>query len=85
MSGVSDKDPWDREWKVHKSIEICDFVVEQYYKPNDPNSTYNKNSTVKVWVDNSISVLRKEPQPFTSKWHKNQKDKVKITDEDGDY
>ena len=52
---------------------------------DSPNSSYNKNSTIKFWVDNSISVLRKEPPPFTSKWYKNQKDKVIITDEDGDY
>ena len=57
MSGVSDKDPWDREWKVHKSIEICDFVVEQYYKPNDPNSTYNKNSTIAFRRENFQNFL----------------------------
>ena len=73
MSGVSDNDPWDREWKVHKSIMVCDFVIEKYYKPNDPNSSYNKNSTIKVWVDNSISVLRKEPPPYTSKWFRKNK------------
>ena len=43
-------------------------TVPQIY---DPNSTYNKNGTVKDWVDNSISVLRKEPPPYTSKWFKN--------------
>ena len=75
MSGVSDKDPWHREWRVIKSIPTCDFVIEQYYKPDDPNSSYNTNSTIKDWVDNSISVLNSEPPPFTSKWFKEKRKK----------
>tara|TARA_Y200000002_G_scaffold55830_1_gene41164 strand:- start:917 stop:1147 length:231 start_codon:yes stop_codon:yes gene_type:complete len=75
MSGVSDKDPWHREWRVIKSIPTCDFVVEQYYKPDDPNSSYNTNSTIKNWVDNSISVLNSEPPPYTSKWFKEKRKK----------
>ena len=67
---MSDKNPWHRKWRVIKYIPTCDFVIEQHYKPDDPNSSYNTNSTIKNWVDNSINVLNNEPPPYTSKWFK---------------
>jgi hypothetical protein len=45
----------------HKEdIGICTHIVEQYYKPNDPTSTYNLNKTVQLWVDFSRNVLYTE-------------------------
>ena len=42
----------------HKEdADICKHIVESYYKPNDPTSTYNLNKTVKLWVDFSRNVL----------------------------
>jgi len=36
----------------HKEdADICKHIVESYYKPNDPTSTYNLNNTVKLCVD----------------------------------
>ena len=45
----------------HKEdIGICTHIVEQYYKPNNPTSTYNLNKTVQLWVDFSRNVLYTE-------------------------
>ena len=42
----------------HKEdIGICKHIVESYYKPNNPISTYNNNETVKIWVDFSRKAL----------------------------
>ena len=43
-----------------EDIGICTHIVEQYYKPNDPTSTYNLNKTVQLWVDFSRNVLYTE-------------------------